>query len=560
MQHINKKIVYAIPLILGLIVRIFAYFEWLASPFHYYHTIVGLDMRKFLVSGVNFSDGNAIFTPYNLFITTIYQCVGNDILPEGIVIGQIILGLGTIFFTTYIAMHLLGNKFIALISGIFIALYAPIIIYETTILKTTIYLFLSTLSLALLLYSRKKKFNIFSNSCLAISIILPFTIRFGGLLWIILATSWLFLYILKSKKIQSSTIIIRYLSAFIASLILIIGINQYNNINSKKYISRNFSYIFSTGSNANNEISGRTTNTQPTTVNNSEQSANSAKSANKFIVYFSKLKYLFFTSEMPNNINYYFMKEKLPFIRYLMGPILLIPLAILGFIIMVSRGGFLKKESILFIYIAAFATPTLLFLPLSRYKLSLIPIFSIGAGYALYNILLLTPTFQNFINSHKSNQSAPLEKKKIDKNVWILILYLILLLFAFISNPRIIRSSDKKAYGIGASYIPRKLMEQGKFKDAASILKNYYLNNQDNQIISLNYASALLGSGNPKAAEIVLTSINSPIDINNGAQFYFDLGEALRLQGRKNDALKCYQMAKKYPMTEKRKLFFGKKK
>ena len=559
MQHINKKIVYAIPLILGLIVRIVAYFEWLASPFRYYHTIVGLDMRKFLVSGVKFSDGNAIFTPYNLFVAIIYKCVGINILPEAIIVGQITLGLATILLTTYIAMTLFGNKFIALFSGIFIALYAPIVIYETQILKTTIYLFLSLLSLALLLYCRKKQFNKLTICCLGASVILPFIIRFGGVLWMLITPFWIFCYTYKSKKTRTQKILTTYFSAIIGSFILIILINQYNNIDSKKYFKVNFNYIFSTGASENREISKKIT---------TKKSTNPETLIDKIFVYSSKLKYLFFTPEMPNNVNYYFYKEKLPIIKYLVSPILLIPLAILGLIIMLSQKGLYKKESILFLYIAAFATPILLFLPLSRYKLIIIPIYAIAAGYALYQILTISSTFQKVMGikhpqSDKIDDANKADQKNDNsrmKNGWILIFYIVILLLGFISDSPIIRNSDKKAYGIGASYIPTKLMKQGKFKDAASILKNYYFNNQDNQIISLNYASALLGSGNPKGAEMILMAINSPIERNNGARFYFDLGEALRLQGRKKNALKCYKMAKKYPMTEKRKLLLDEKK
>ena len=192
--RLNLSVVYLIPVLVGLIARAIFYLHWFKSPFHYYHILVGLDMRKFLIFGENFYHGNEIFSPYHLFIAAIYGVVGSEILPEAVVLGQMLIGLLTIFFTVYIALSISGRRITALLAGLFMALYAPVIIYETQILKASIFLFLSLLSLAALLYARKRHFSNIPSFIAGIAAILPFFVRHAGFLWLVTAMAWIAFY------------------------------------------------------------------------------------------------------------------------------------------------------------------------------------------------------------------------------------------------------------------------------------------------------------------------------------------------------------------------------
>ena len=92
---------------------------------------------------------------------------------------------------------------------------------------------------------------------------------------------------------------------------------------------------------------------------------------------------------MPNNINYYFMRNKLPVLKFFIGPALLMPIALTGFLLFIIFKSCYKKESILFLYILAFGIPICIFFPLGRYKLALAPVFCISASYAIVHLYQL---------------------------------------------------------------------------------------------------------------------------------------------------------------------------
>ena len=548
--RLNLYLVYLLPVLTGLIARVIFYLHWFKSPFHYYHVLVGLDMRKFLIYGEEFAQGNDEFSPYRLFIAATYAMVGSEILPETVVMGQIVIGLLTIFLTIYVTLSISGHRITALLAGFFMALYAPVIIYETQILKASIFLFLSLLSLAALLYARKKHFSNTSSFLAGVAVILPFFVRHAGFLWLVTAMAWIAFYC-RIKIIKKCGICLMGLRRtfldfkplfffFIGSfsvLLIVVAINRINHLSSRSYFLPNYSYLLSTGADGSGDIS-RKGDITPVTIDKRETSPSksTSKTVGKIEHYAVKVFYIFNTFEMPNNINYYFIREKLPIAKFLLGPALLMPLALTGMILMILYGGFHKKESILFFYIAAFAIPICAFLPLGRYKLVLSPIFCIAAAYTLMYLYRIV--------NHKGTRLH---------NILTPSLLAVLFFLTISTVPYPERAADDKAYGLAASYIPDKLMHQGKFAEASHILGDYYADNRDNDMISLNYASALLGCNRPKDAEFILNKSGIPQDKQLTGRYYYELGETYRILNEKEKALKCYREVLRHPCAKHRK-------
>ena len=544
---LNLYVVYLLPLLTGLIARAIFYMHWFKSPFHYYHILVGLDMRKFLIYGENFAHGNGLFSPYRLFIAVIYQIVGSNILPEAVVLGQIIMGLCTVSLTVYVALSISGSRNIALFSGLFIALYAPVIIYETQILKASIFLFLSVLSLATLLYARERHFSSISSFLAGVAAILPFFVRHAGFLWLITIMTWIAFYcrIKMVEKCETRMNLRRIclnfkplLFFFVGSfsvLLAVIAINRTNGVGSRAYFLPNYSYLLSTGADESNDIS-RKKLSDLVDHKKPSPSRSASKALHKIKHYATKVFYVFNTFEMPNNINYYFVQKKLPVSKFFIGPALLIPLALTGMILMILYGGFYKKESILFFYIAAFAIPICVFLPLGRYKLVLSPIFCITAAYTLIYLYRIVENRGDKLH----NILTP-----------CLLTVLFFLTISTVSYPE--RRDDDKAYGRAASYVPDKLMKKGKFSEASTIMAEYYAKNPDNDIIILNYVSSLLGCGRPKDAEFILNTSGIPENRELAGRYYYELGETYYMLGGRKKALACYREVLKYPCADHRK-------
>lgn len=539
---LNLYFVYLIPVVTGLIARVMFYPRWFKSPFHYYHIIVGLDMRKFLIFGEKFYHGNEPFSPYRLFIAVIYGIFGSDILPEAVILGQLILGLVTVFLTVYITLSISGNRLTSVIAGIFMALYSPVIIYETQILKASLFLFVALLSLATLLYARKKQFASFPMFISGVFAILPLFIRHAGFLWLLTAFCWLTFYA-RMKVLQKCGIcfvginktyknfkpLLYFIAGSLSFLIIVTIYNKSRDFDTLSYFKPNYSYVLAVGADEESNIS-----VAEKTV--SKPSVSISKAINKFQHYLTKAFNLFNAYEIPNNINYYYVQKKLPITRFFIGPVLLMPLALTGLILMIINGGLYKKESILFFYIVSFAIPICAFLPLGRYKLVLAPVFCIAAAYCLMNLLKIVNRKGNTLNN--------------------IVTPALLAVFFFLAISRVEypeRASDHKSYGIAASYIPDQLMQQGKFDEACRILADYYAANQDNNIIGLNYASSLLGCGRIKDAEFVLNLMGIPEDGNLCARYFYESGETYRLLNEREKALQCYNEVLRMPCSEQRK-------
>ena len=518
-RRIQWSLVFFLPLLAGIAARILFFKSWFHSPFRYYHVVQGLDMKTLLGWGDDFSKGQTPFSLYSIFIASVKFFSGGDMLPEAVVMAQMMLGLACVLLTVYTAKKLFGRKLPALASGLFMAVYSPMVIYETQILKATLFTFLCLSSLAFAIFAKQKRFRPGYAVALGFIALLPALVRISGISCFFMLLAWAALC-LRRKSCAGGAVrgIARPLGfILLGATVVVLSVVALNLRNSQplfQTFSANLRYILSTGAKADADISPKPETTQePQTAQQT------------FSHFLSKLLWIFGPREMPNNINYYFVSEKLPASQFLPGPGTLIPLALTGLILIILKGGITRKESILFFHIAACAMPMMLFLPLSRYKLALIPVFAVAAGYAIQRLCNIA-----------TRRATTMESAAVPS------LLLVLLCASYASEPFIIRSSDLKAYALAATYYPDKLMSRGYFSEAADMLDDYYVANPRDEIITLHYASAMMGLGKFKEAEMLLVLMGIPEHETLYQRYFYELGECNRLQGNEETAMKYYKI------------------
>ena len=530
----RRYFIYIIPVIAAAIAREFTYMQWYHSPFRFYHIISGLDMQTFVMRGESLYNGTTSFSMYKFFIAAIYAVFGKEHLAEGVVAAQMLLGVLTTGLTVYIYRHIFRNRTGALLAGLFTALYAPLIVYETQVLKEPLFLSLSIIALASIVYARTKHFTPLTSYITGITAILPFFIRFSGLAWLCLIYLWLITYSIKKRNIWKPLAM-----TMAGSLTVIIIISTYNlkhNHSMTRYLTPNTTYLLGVGAKPNTKDLNLKTPEQDIKIVNKNTKWNYIK------VYISKIPYIFTGYEQPNNINYYFVCNKLPLLKWFIGSSLLIPISITGMIMILIYFKKEQKTLILFLYIIAFMVPMIIFLPLARYKMALTPIFAIfAAWYIVYMLRILHAKERHYI-------AVP-----------TLILISSFMISTYTCRGSKVRSSDKKAHGIAASYIPDKLMKIGRFEEASEMLEKEYIKNPDNPYIMINYVSSLMGIGEPKKAEKIMLKQKRIEDPALLGRFFYELAECTCMLNHLDRSVEYYNAALQLPIAAKQKKFIMKK-
>jgi 4-amino-4-deoxy-L-arabinose transferase-like glycosyltransferase len=553
--------VYLAVLIAGLTARIILFMNWMESPFRYYHTISGLDMKTIMGTAEQFCHGKTDFSIYKFFVYCCYLLSGHDLNVTVIILGQFAIGIATSLLITFITLKILKNRPAALISGICAALYSQELMYESVILIESVYLFTCTLSLAAILHHNRrpgsKTWPVLSGFAAA----LPSLVRFPGILWTFLAVAWIIYTQLNRDRKHRNTA-----NAKLATLLpiggLLIAFIPVSIFNFR--IMSNFTPIPAIPSSVYAVKAGLETNLTNHSLPVESIGGRNFSYLDKAENYAGKFFSIFSAYEIPDNLNYYFVREMLPPLKYMPGPLLLIPFATLGMIIvLLNLRPKLRETFLLFIYFFAFAIPMTVYVPLGRYKLVFLPVFCVFAAFAITFII-----------------SIFFQKKK-NYPMLLALAAVYALLFVAESPTAIERAEDFVAYGtameaagkydsreIEASYriayqlnptvsaaihLANLLMKNSGFADpktrqaayaeAENILRGFYESNRNSQSISINYAAALLGTGKPEDAEKVLLGISEPENRRSKVNYYYQLGESRRLQGKKNEALACYQLS-----------------
>lgn len=478
----KNLLVYIIPAAAALLARTLLLINWWDSPVRWYCNINGLDMQTILKLGTLFYEEKCVFSFYNMFLAIILFFNNNVHSVETIIIVQLLSGVVAAPLVAWCTLRLWKRKYWAVASGLLMALYAPAMMYESVVLKESLFLFFALLSLFAVLKAHKVHFSPFSLFLCGILLALMVTYRVSGLIFCCFASAWILANIFKKLQKNRKKIFIRisFLASGIALVLIpffIVSLESFSSNNTYGKYLRN--YIFSSRSSIEsiNVVNSKTSvekNTKNTEVNNKINKAFSLlNNACK------RIPPLFSASKIPNNVNYYFLKYKLFPLQYLVGPYLVIPLATVALLLLIFNGGILRKESILFVFIFSYMIPLCAFVPLARYRLVLIPVFCMLAPYPLFMAA-------KYLRAQKTLLAS------IPLFLWIMTAYINLPLNSFL------RATDFASYGKGIQF------QTGSSTEALPYFYQAYELAPWKQMTVINLADALLKCREPEKARAIL--------------------------------------------------------
>ena len=509
-----KLFVYALPVAAALLVRALLLQNWWSSPVRWYCNISGLDMQSVLQTGKMFYDGEEVVALYRALLAAILFFNNGTPCPEAVVILQLIGGVIIAPLTAWCALKVWGKPYPAMLSGLFAALYAPAMMYQVLVLKESILLFFALLSLAAVLWAHKRRFSRSSLWICGIFLALACVCRINALPFCGLASLWIIAALFKKpgsrKKVLVHTVFLAFgiLNVFIPASIF----NGIVPVAGKRIFMPfpvpRLNYIA--------KVSGKT---QPTDLNAPSAPVPTGQTPSKSgrmlrlpLNMLNKAPAVFSASETPNNVNYYFLKYKLFPLKYLVGPYLIIPLAVTALIMLLFNGGILRKESILFVFIFSYMIPLCIFVPLARYRLVLIPVFCMLAPYPLF-------TAAKYQRAGKTLLAA------MPIIIWLLTAYINLPLNSFL------RASDFVSYGIG--------MQHKAGNPAAALpwfIKAYELAPWK-QMTVINLADTFLKCRKPEKAKAILIPALQKSPDNPAYRYYLGIAYFFTREPGKAEAL-----------------------
>jgi hypothetical protein len=493
----NNLLVYAIPALAALLVRIILLINWWESPVRWYCNITGLDMQIVLQTGADINNGSSIFALYKAIIAAVFFLNNGNHCPEAIVIIQLIGGIIIAPLVAWCTLRLWGKTYWALASGLLAALYAPAMMYQVLVLKESILLFFALLSLCAVIWAHKRHFSSKALFICGIFLALACICRINALPFCGLASLWIIACLIKKfksiKKVlfpHTAFLAIGMFTVFIPISIINIYLTK-GEVFLPIYVPR-MGYIAKIGNVAN------PTSMDAPTASTPKKTSKVKKIATLVVNTSRKIPSTLSSSEIPNNVNYYFLKYKLFPLQYLVGPLLLIPLAVTALIILLFNRGILRKESILFVFIFSYMLPMCVFVPLARYRLVLIPVFCMLAPY---------PIFAVWKNWHKKKIFLAM----IPIVIWAIILYINLPLNDFL------RSTDFVSYGKGMQF------KTGKSATALPYFLEAYKMAPHKQMTVINLSDALIKNRRPKDALAILLPAYQKSPNNLAYRYYLGI-------------------------------------
>lgn len=557
----STRYVYLPVAVVATVIRAVLFWTYTHSSLSCYSRVVGLDMETLMRLGKFFTEGGVTFN-FHAGLTGLLQLCGLG--PSWVVAAQMVGGVVTSLAVAYTALHLFGRRLPALICGLLAASYSPALMYEAVTLKESIGLLLATLALAVVIRIHRHHYSCSSLMVAGIVCMWPAWVRFSGLTWFGAVFLWL---IWINRRHLTSRKMIRVLACFCCGAMMwSAGLSVLNFCISRQAwpfmiqpYALELAWAIAAKRDMNSLNAGAGVRITPqdyeagTMIRPKEVirwSDRIVRAGNYFLMTLKPF-------EICNNINYYFMRDRFFPLGWLPGPLLLIPAALTGFLLMLlSVRWWRRREALIFWYIASYALPLAFWVPLSRYRLVLLPAFCMGAVWGCWRIYGWWRS-----GGGKGRLAAGLAVS----------LFVVVLFWSFPSNYPLRDSdfvTDGKAWeykhGRGAAsaldtyrqgwlLFPASaalavnygdaLLRRGNYFEAEQVLSMANRIHPDKFSIVLLHASSLLAGGKATAAEALLTRQKVPEAREAKLSYYFTLGECFRLTGRTEAAMGAYREA-----------------
>ena len=537
-------------------VRLWVYASWLESPLHWFHRVPGLDMQTLLEFGQRLVDGSGLFTLHRTLIAGVWLANGGDHHVEFLAAVQCLLGFLGALLVTRITLHLFGKRRRALAAGAVAALYSPALMYEVTMLQESIVTFAVLLSFAGWQWAREKRFA--PGRAVAAGILLGLAAigRPIALLWVFGAI------VLSFPPFRRRSTLRRGFTVAAGCLALWAAVGVLNQLHTGS--ANPFFNVFPYAIQVNSPAAAATAPAPalPGTGPATEAADNfmTAKLAPLFRIGINALRripLLFLADEIPDNLNFYFIRQKFTPLRFLPGPELLIPAALAGILLLAFSGRLFRREGLVLLIVVLLAPPLCALHPVGRYRLLLYPYFSILAVYAFVWMTM--------------RGTLPRRTRTI---AGAGVLAAVFGMNQFFGTGSFLRSTDFVAWGIAAEYPAGRptevsmrsfgealAMSEGRNQAAAVNLLTRLLGlrqfgavealaRRELEVPGINrslmhyYAGlSLLLGGNPAGAAAEFAASDAGEIPPLGGKLYFFRGEAERLQGNAAKADRYYEEA-----------------
>ena len=361
--------VYALVALAALIVRGILFADWLHSPLRCFHLVPGLDMMTLLRFGEWGGDGVVMFAPHRMLVALLWNLNGGVHPVALLAIIQLLCGTAVAVMTSYAAFRLWGDRRAALCSGLIAALFAPGVMYELTMLQETLVLFTFTASFAGILWARKHRFLPWYGAAAGALLGLASIGRPTALLWAFAALVWSGLVLRKHGRLKRLGPLA---GGVLAVWLLTSGLNWFWAGYPGPFYNV---FGYSATVNAASAEEGDAVVSAASVTADSPGGKLLQIGSNAVL----RLPKVFLAHEIPDNMNYYFIREYFPALKLLIGPGLLVPFALAGLVLALVFRRFLRREGVILLAVFALALPICANYPVGRYRLILLAPFALLA-------------------------------------------------------------------------------------------------------------------------------------------------------------------------------------
>ena len=354
---LSRKRLLLIVLIAASAVRAVFFCFWYAGAFRFWHRVPGLDMQTLL----RFSEWGTghefkpLFVVHRILIYLVWLACGRQHCVEALVVIQSLFAAAGAVMVADIVLSLWGRRGTALCAGLFYALYGPLVLYDFCVLQESVTTTLILAGVWAFVRCRARKYPPGKSFCTGLLL---------GLCSVgrpVAAALALFLpgyTLLKSRR---------------GTLLMAAGVLA----------------VWTAAGTFNLAFSGDSSpffRVLPYTMRYHAEKApaGSGETAGLFPGLPCRAAKFFLAFEMPENLNYYFLRHRLTPLKFLPGPGLLMPAALAGFLLMLGRIG--RREGVIVFVIVLLALPLAAREPIGRYRLHLIPCFVVCAAW-FFNVL-----------------------------------------------------------------------------------------------------------------------------------------------------------------------------
>ena len=334
---------------------------YLSSPFRFFHCIPGLDMETLLRFGEWGTPGNSFFFTLHRLQVFLFWKLNNGVHPVlWHVLWQGLLGAAGAVMVAGISLRLFGKRTPALLAGVLWALNPVELMYEFTTLQDSLVNFGIILSIFAFLEARKRRFAPFFALASGAAAGIAATGRPVAIGLVLCLGVWN-LYYLHRRKLPLKRVLF-----FAGGVLALWGVFSTVNL----IVIKKFNCFFNPVSYA------VSVNTTPAAVHGSSKKTFELPPLLKTVCKMAlRTPRLLSPQEIPENLNIYFLRKRIPFFRI---PYAFIPLcAAAAILFLLLTGRWKKKEGFLLVPVFALAVFLCIREPIGRYRLLLLPWFTL---------------------------------------------------------------------------------------------------------------------------------------------------------------------------------------